>query len=208
MLRVDMWEWRWSMLGKVPASTLESLSNTINALTAFESSQFISDSSPRISFAEMKLLPSISGNECLWFPFPKFGVNSVNRVSSVNNVNSVNSVNSYSSVLPPSPMVFFYSLPVPKFGNGFIFPSRSRTFPLTPVSPFVWILSLWKCEYAARRGLRTAEEKGRDHFNFWSRSTESESDPNHSHLYILWFLWWASVLDKGSVDPKVLAMFV
>ena len=69
------------------------------------------------------------------------------------------------------------------------------------------MLFLWKCEYAARRGLRTAEEKRRDHFNFWSRSSESESDPNRLHRYILWFLWSSQVLDKGSVALKVLAMF-
>ena len=70
------------------------------------------------------------------------------------------------------------------------------------------MLALGKRENAARRGLRTREEKGGDHFNFWSKSSESESDPNHLHLYILWFLWWASVLDMGPVDPKVTAMFV
>ena len=37
-------------------------------------------------------------------------VNSVNSFNSVNSVNNVNSVNSYNAVLPPSPMVFLYSL--------------------------------------------------------------------------------------------------
>ena len=36
-------------------------------------------------------------------------VNSVNSFNSVNSVNNVNSVNSYSAVLPPSPMVFFFT---------------------------------------------------------------------------------------------------
>ena len=30
--------------------------------------------------------------------------------------------------------------------------------------------------------------------------------PNYLHLYILWFLLLSSVLDEGSVDPKVLAI--
>ena len=42
------------------------------------------------------------------------------------------------------------------------------------------LLTLGKCENAARRGLRTREEKGGDHFNFWSKSSESESYP---HLF-------------------------
>ena len=37
------------------------------------------------------------------------------------------------------------------------------------------LLTLGKCENAARRGLRTREEKGGDHFYFWSKSSESES---------------------------------
>ena len=40
------------------------------------------------------------------------------------------------------------------------------------------MLALGKCEKAARRGLRTREEKRRDHFNFWGTSSESESDPH------------------------------
>ena len=101
-LRVDMWEWRWSMLGKVPASTLESLSNTINALTAFESSQFISDSSSCISFAEMNWFPSVSGNESLLFPFP-------------------NRRNGFFHSLPAPEFLsqFFTSFPFPTFGNVF-----------------------------------------------------------------------------------------
>ena len=39
------------------------------------------------------------------------------------------------------------------------------------------LLALGKRENAARRGLRTREEKGGDNFNFWSKSSESESDP-------------------------------
>ena len=39
------------------------------------------------------------------------------------------------------------------------------------------MLALGKRENAARRGLRTRKEKGGDHFNFWSKSSESESDP-------------------------------
>ena len=31
------------------------------------------------------------------------------------------------------------------------------------------MLYLWKCEYAARRGLRTGEEKGRDQFIFGAK---------------------------------------
>ena len=40
------------------------------------------------------------------------------------------------------------------------------------------MLALGKRENAARQGLRTREEKGRDHFNFWSKSSESESNPH------------------------------
>ena len=36
------------------------------------------------------------------------------------------------------------------------------------------MLALWKCENAARRGLRTVEEKRRDNFIFWSSSTSSQ----------------------------------
>ena len=51
------------------------------------------------------------------------------------------------------------------------------------------MLFLWKCEYAARRGLRTAEEKRRDHFYFWSKSSESESDPQlFAHIYSVVFV--------------------
>ena len=35
-------------------------------------------------------------------------------------------------------------------------------------------------------------------------SLKSESESHHLHLYILWFLFLSSVLDKGSVDLKVL----
>ena len=44
------------------------------------------------------------------------------------------------------------------------------------------MLALGKRENAARRGLRTREEKGGDHFYFWSKSSESKSDPSHLHL--------------------------
>lgn len=131
MLKVDMWEGLWSVLGKVPASTLESLSNTINALTAFESSQFISDSSSCISFAEMNWFPSVSGNESLLFPFP-------------------NRRNGFFHSLPAPEFLsqFFTSFPFPTFGNVFFpclfcsqtlkwnfpfpFPFAKKSIPLIP----------------------------------------------------------------------------
>ena len=119
MLKVDMWEGLWSVLGKVPASTLESLSNTINALTAFESSQFISDSSSCISFAEMNWFPSVSGNESLLFPFP-------------------NRRNGFFHSLPAPEFwsQFFTSFPFPNFGNFFFMPLLFPNFEMEFSIPF------------------------------------------------------------------------
>ena len=68
------------------------------------------------------------------------------------------------------------------------------------------MLALGKRENAARWGLRTQEEKGGDHFYFWSKVLKVKVIPIYLHLYILWFLLLSSVLDEGSVDPKVLAI--
>ena len=41
-------------------------------------------------------------------------------------------------------------------------------------------------------------------FIFGAKVLKVKVIPSYSHLYVLWFLWSSSVLDEGSVDPKVL----